>query len=89
MRVATARKNQRDFAYWLAKSEGIKIPADAVLHVTFHPSRKRRFDLDNALAAIKADLDGLARASGVDDESWRFGIYKGEPIKDGAVVIEW
>ena len=85
----SARNKQRDMAHSLAKDKGIKIPAVAFLTVTFHPPRGTNFDVDNGLAAIKGDLDGLAKASGVDDAGWQFVILKGEFVEGGAVVIEW
>ena len=89
MRVWRTRKRQREFAFWFAVNQGFKIPAEALLTVTFHPSGKRRFDLDNALAAIKGSIDGLAEASGVDDAGWEYKVAKGDPVKGGEVVIEW
>lgn len=55
--------------------------------LTFHPPSARRSDLDNMLAAMKAGLDGLAAASGVDDSRWQITIARGEPVKGGAVDV--
>lgn len=40
------------------------------LHLTFVPPDKRRRDLDNLIASMKAGLDGVADALGVDDSRW-------------------
>lgn len=43
-------------------------PADRLrVHVVFVPPDRRRRDADNCLAAVKAGLDGLADALGVND----------------------
>jgi len=48
------------------------------LHVDllFVPPTRRVFDLDNALAAMKSGLDGLADVLHVDDSQWAFSIAK-------------
>ena len=37
------------------------------LEITFNPPNKRHRDLDNLLASMKPDIDGLCSALGVDD----------------------
>lgn len=54
---------------------------------TFHPPSKRRTDLDNCIASIKAGIDALSEITGVDDSEFSFTISKGEPRKGGVVVI--
>ena len=39
--------------------------------MTFHPPGRYRYDLDNLVARMKAPLDGLASALGVDDRHFR------------------
>lgn len=59
------------------------------LVVTFHAPDKRRRDLDNLLAAMKADFDGVSQALGVDDQLFNpLTLRRGEPVKGGAVVLE-
>lgn len=68
-----------------AKIQGKKIP----LKITFYPPTKARRDIDNCLASIKAGLDGIASALGVDDIIFRpLLIDMGEPVKEGKVLIE-
>lgn len=56
--------------------------------VTFHPPSKRRHDIDNCFASIKAAIDALAQITGIDDSEFQFTIAKGEPRKGGQVVIQ-
>lgn len=54
----------------------------------FHPPDRHARDLDNALAAIKYALDGVALALGVDDRLFRpWTVDFGEPVKGGAVEL--
>lgn len=54
---------------------------------TFHPPTRRRYDLDNALAASKALCDGIAEALRVDDVIFEPTLKRGEPVKGGSVVV--
>lgn len=57
--------------------------------VTFHVPDKRRRDSDNLLASLKADLDGVSQALGVDDQLFDpMTLRRGEPVKGGRVVLE-
>jgi crossover junction endodeoxyribonuclease RusA len=59
------------------------------LSITFHAPDKRRRDLDNLLAAMKADFDGISQALGVDDQLFNpLTLRRGDVIKGGAVVLE-
>lgn len=56
---------------------------------TFCPPDKRRRDLDNLLAAMKPDFDGISQALGVDDQHFHpLILCRGEQVKDGRVVLE-
>ena len=44
--------------------------------------------MDNMLASIKSGLDGVADAMGVDDKHWSITLRRGEPIANGAVMID-
>lgn len=59
-----------------------------ILEITVHPPRKGRFDLDNATAALKPALDGIAMAWGVDDSLFAFSVWRGDVIKGGSVTVE-
>jgi crossover junction endodeoxyribonuclease RusA len=86
-RYLTAKRKSARTEGWAA-AQGVKIPPDAHLSITFHAPDRRRRDLDNLLASIKSHLDGVALAAGVDDAGWSFTIRKGDPVKGGRVVIE-
>lgn len=76
----------RLLAYWAAVSEG-PIPG-AKVAITFNPPDNRRRDLDGMLSQIKAFLDGIADATGVDDSKWALAITKGAIVPGGQVVVE-
>jgi len=58
------------------------------LEIVFHPPTRRGFDLDNALASIKAGIDGIAEAWGVNDQMFRpISIDFGDVKKNGEVEI--
>ncbi len=59
------------------------------LVLTFCAPDRRRRDLDNLLAALKADFDGVAQALGVDDQLFEpLTLRRGDPVKGGRVVLE-
>lgn len=59
------------------------------LTLTFCAPDRRRRDLDNLLAALKADFDGVAQALGVDDQLFEpLTLRRGDPVKGGCVVVE-
>ena len=58
------------------------------LRVIFCAPNKRKRDRDNLLASIKAGLDGMAQALGIDDSLFaRVTIEMGPVIKCGEVRI--
>lgn len=59
------------------------------MSLTFCQPDKRRRDMDNLLASMKSDLDGISQALGLDDQHFDPLILKrGEPIKGGCVLVE-
>lgn len=81
------RTSAKNTAHWLTK-EAKGAPCRG-LDITFHPPGAGRRDLDNALAAIKSALDGIALAIGQDDSEWELTIRMGEPVRpDGCVTVE-
>lgn len=97
-RVHWARKAKKVKASrWVAfgraafRSEGaLMIPAPNGLSVayTFHPSTKRRRDLDNLIASTKAYTDGIAQALAVDDSTFRLSYRMGELRRPAEVIVE-
>ena len=57
------------------------------VHLVFCAPSRRSFDLDNALSRVKAGLDGVADATGIDDSLWTYAIERGTPCRDGAVIL--
>lgn len=59
------------------------------LKLTFCPPDKRRRDLDNLLAAMKPDFDGISQALGVDDQHFHpLTLCRGDKVENGCVVLE-
>lgn len=87
-RAKAAAKNQ---GYWLACAaygNRFKGAEALTLSITFCPPDNRRRDLDNMVASIKAHIDGISKAIGVDDSKFALRIQRGEVVKDGAVLVE-
>lgn len=87
---AKAAKKARADAQIACLAAGIrKIEVEALsLAIVFHPPDRRHRDLDGMLASMKAGLDGIADATGVDDSNWQIAIRKAEPRPLGAVIIQ-
>ena len=88
---AKAAKQYRELAWAQTLLNGdADAPIDWIecynLRLTFHPPDRRRRDLDNMLASIKAGIDGIADAIQVDDQHFSLTLQRGEPTKGGEVV---
>lgn len=59
---ARARRAQRDEAGWTAKATFPKFSGPVTIQCVFHPPDKRKRDLDNLLASMKAAFDGIVDA---------------------------
>lgn len=70
-------------------NRGGVIPSGKVhLYIMFHAPDKRNRDMDNLLSSMKAGLDGVALALGVNDSSFRpVTIDFGANVKGGAVRV--
>lgn len=55
--------------------------------IAFYAPTRRRYDLDGALSACKAAIDGIASAIGVDDSKFQYVLQRGDPIKGGMVRV--
>jgi len=72
MRVAAAKKNAKNTAFYMAVQQvlpGMKFKSYR-LHYFFKDKRNR--DEDNFVAMAKATLDGIAKAVKQDDSEWSF-----------------
>lgn len=85
--MARAKRNYRSTAWALAKEEGGTMAGRLAVHLTFCPPDKRRRDMDNMLAAMKAGLDGISQAIGVDDSLWSLSLRVGDIVPGGAVYV--
>ena len=89
--AARAKKAYRGRCRALGLVAGLAlVPTGAkrlAVHLDFFPPDRRARDWDNMIASMKAGLDGLADAMGVDDSRWRLGFKVwDEPVKEGRVV---
>lgn len=58
------------------------------LHLDFHPPDARRRDRDNLLASMKAGIDGVCDALGIDDSAFDpVSVSLKSPVKGGQVVL--
>jgi crossover junction endodeoxyribonuclease RusA len=87
--VSGLRKSYRHDCGWLARKFGARNLAGRRLsvHLLFRPPDRRRRDWDNLIATMKAGLDGLADALGVDDAEFRLSMDMAAPVKHGAVDV--
>jgi len=59
------------------------------MDLTFCPPDKRRRDLDNIEASMKASFDGMCEALGIDDAHIKETIKRwGKVFKRGVVIVE-
>jgi len=89
---ATVKDKKSYYAacFYLAKSAKPEVSGKIQLSITFHQPDNRHRDIDNMLAAIKAGLDGVSKAWGVDDRNFRpLMLDDGEVVKGGKIVIRW
>lgn len=80
----------RYLTLYAMRSTGYVPPAGALaLSLTFCPPDRRRRDLDNLLASLKADFDGVSQALGVDDQLFEpITLKRGPTGRPGKVVLE-
>lgn len=89
MARSRATKAYRTTAHWATKAARAKAPdtaGDIDLHVTFYPP-SRRADRQNMPGWIKAGIDGIADALGVNDRRFNPAYFYAEPVKNGRVVV--
>jgi crossover junction endodeoxyribonuclease RusA len=87
-RAKLAKRYKRDCGWACVAARVRKLGYDrAVLAITFHPPDGARRDIDNMLAAIKAGLDAVSTAIGIDDSRFDLRLARGEPTDGGSVVI--
>lgn len=72
-RKAKVKARVREDAYYKTQMQDTPDFGDKNihLHIEFFPPSKRRYDVDNALAALKSSLDGIADAWEVNDRRFK------------------
>lgn len=93
-RVHWRVKHRRCHSYrhtcsWACVDQGVrKIDAQAIkATIIFFPPDARRRDVDNMLASIKAAIDAVAEAIGIDDSKFNIELCRGLPVKGGNVRL--
>jgi len=85
-----ARKKRKRVGFMLSAGLPKINTKRLAMTVIFNPPDKRHYDLDNLLASIKGELDGIAQRIGVDDKNFRpITIDFGQVVKGGSVEIEY
>lgn len=88
---ARAAKRYRRDCCIIAQAAGCRaLNADRLkVELTFFPPDNRHRDADNLLASLKAGLDGISDATGIDDSRWHYGalhVPRSETVENGAVI---
>jgi crossover junction endodeoxyribonuclease RusA len=85
-----AEYRREAWALALAQSVGRLETTTPRLVFSFHPPDRRKRDLHNMPATMKAAIDGIAQAMGCDDEGFRcvWPEAWGDVVKGGCVMIE-
>jgi len=79
----------RNDAHLSARAVKLKYSGAGVLTIVFHPPDKRKRDIDNQLASVKAYIDGICDYLEIDDsEIASIYIKRSEVVKNGKVVFE-
>ena len=78
-KTARAKKSYREACYYTARAAGLSAasfsPAPKLaLELVVYPPDKRLRDVDNIVASLKAGLDGLADALGVNDHRFVLSV---------------
>ena len=94
MALARAKKEAKNYAWAMTKAAmgplGIRYQSfvgPVAVQIVFHPEIDRARDLDNMQARMKAALDGIASALGIDDKHFCPASVIGEKRKPGCVSI--
>lgn len=87
-RARAAKSYKRDCGWVCAAARVRPVTfARAAVAITFFPPDAQRRDLDNMLASIKAGLDAVSTAMGLDDSLFDLTLSRGAPRPGGAVLL--
>ena len=56
-------------------------------NITMYPPDNRRRDWDNMVASIKAAIDAISIAVGIDDSKLHYYVFTGDAIPNGELTI--
>lgn len=91
MVLARAKASYMDLCFQETKAQKMQAPDfKPMVHVEFYPPNKRRRDLDNCLASLKAGIDGMAKAIGIDDchfTEYRLFMKSGSHVRGKGYVV--
>lgn len=83
-----ATKAAKHEAWALALEAGVRPDPEALIFVTYHPPDRLLRDAQNMPGRLKAAIDGIALAMGVDDIGFRVRFAdRFEEVKEGGCVI--
>ena len=88
--LARLKKAYKHDCWALTKEAGAKAPTEGRirLHIEWWPRTANAYDQDGAIASMKAGLDGIALALGVDDSRFDLApVFHMEPVKGGRVAV--
>lgn len=84
MAKANAIKDARHIAWWRTRAVTRVLPPQILpVTITFHPPGRRRRDRHNCQISMKAAIDGIAEAVGIDDFHWRIDWAWDDSAPDG------
>ncbi|MFZ5565996.1 MAG: hypothetical protein ACOY95_03235 [Pseudomonadota bacterium] len=88
--LARAKKSYRVACFALARQARITQPGlgNIRIEMTFYPPTRRARDDDNLIASMKAGLDGLADAMGVNDKRFKIKPPKVSEQLGGMVKVQ-
>lgn len=89
---AKATKSYRYASWVIALRDGPELPLDRPLsmEIDFHPPDRRRRDADGCLSAVKAGIDGISDAYGLNDYDLNpITIKRCDPVKGGRVIVRF
>ena len=87
---ANEAKRHRKAAWVLTMEAMGKRPEwdGAAIKLIYHPPNRHHYDADNLLARSKSQIDGIADALGMDDNTFTFTFSVGPVVKGGSVKVE-
>ena len=62
-----AKEAAKELGYWVGAQHSGQLRGNVHAWLTFYPPDKRKRDLDNLLASMKSDIDGVCTGLGIDD----------------------